>query len=82
MSRRKKIVITLILILILLPVALFGYLYYKITSIPSKFFNTDSVRVDILHESIPEINAITSVVKDGKRIEGKDYTSGNLSKEI
>ena len=35
MSRRKKIVITLILILILLPVALFGYLYYKITSIPS-----------------------------------------------
>ena len=54
----------------------------KITSIPSKFFNTDSVRVDILHESIPEINAITSVVKDGKRIEGKDYTSGNLSKEI
>lgn len=54
----------------------------KITSIPSKFFNTDSVRVDILHKSIPEINAITSVVKDGKRIEGKDYTSGNLSKEI
>lgn len=54
----------------------------KITSIPSKFFNTDSVRVDILHESIPEINAITSVVKDGKRIEGKDYTSGNLNKEI
>ena len=54
----------------------------KITSIPSKFFSTDSVRVDILHESIPEINAITSVVKDGKRIEGKDYTSGNLSKEI
>ena len=54
----------------------------KITSISSKFFNTDSVRVDILHESIPEINAMTSVVKDGKRIEGKDYTSGNLNKEI
>ncbi len=54
----------------------------KITSIPSRFFNTDSVRVDILNESIPKINAITSVVKDGKRIEGKDYTSGNLNKEI
>ena len=54
----------------------------KITSIPGKIFNVDSVRIDILHESIPEINAITTVVRDGKRIEGKDYTSGNLNKEI
>ena len=30
MSRRKKIVITLILILVLLPAALMGFLYYKI----------------------------------------------------
>ena len=33
MSRRKKIVITLILILVLLPAALMGFLYYKINTI-------------------------------------------------
>ncbi len=33
MSRGKKIAITLILILLLLPIALFGFLYYKITNI-------------------------------------------------
>lgn len=54
----------------------------KITSISSKDFKVDSSRIDILHETIPEINAIASIVKDGKRIEGTDYTSGNLNKEI
>lgn len=33
MSRRKKIVIALVLILLLLPIALFGFLYYKINNV-------------------------------------------------
>ncbi len=54
----------------------------KITSISGNSFNINSSRVDILHETIPEINAITQVVKEGKRIEERNYTSGNLNKNI
>ncbi|WP_455538714.1 LCP family protein [Terrisporobacter sp.] len=35
MSRGKKIIITLLLLIILIPLALFGFLYYKINSIKS-----------------------------------------------
>ena len=54
----------------------------KITSIPSNNFNVNSVRIDILDENIEEINKIIETVKSKKRLEGKDYTSGNLNKEI
>ena len=54
----------------------------KTTSIPCKNFPIDFARIDILDEKIDEINNIISVVKSGKRFEGKDFTNGNLNREI
>ena len=45
-------------------------------------FNVDFVRIDILDENIDEINNIINTVKNGKRFEGKDFTNGNLRREI
>lgn len=54
----------------------------KITSIEWKKFTPDSIRIDILDEGIDEINEIIKIHKAGKRLEGKDYTNGNLNKTI
>lgn len=54
----------------------------KITSLNPNDFNVDYSRIDILHESIDEINTIITTVKSGKRFEGKEYTNGNLNREI
>ncbi len=54
----------------------------KTTSISPKDFNIDFARIDILDESIDEINHIITVVKSGNRLEGKEYTNGNLNREI
>lgn len=54
----------------------------KITSIIWKQLNLDSIRIDILDENIEEINKIVEVHKQNKRLEGKNYTNGNLKKEI
>ena len=54
----------------------------KITSLSPNDFNVDYARIDILHESIDEINTIIKTVKSGKRFEGKEYTNGNLNREI
>ena len=54
----------------------------KITSISPKDFQVDFARIDILHETIPEINEIIKTVKAGKKFQGTDYTSGNLNREI
>ena len=54
----------------------------KITSLSPSDFNVDYARIDILHESINEINTIITTVKSGKRFEGKEYTNGNLNREI
>lgn len=54
----------------------------KITSIDSSLFNVSSYRIDILDETIEQINRITETVLSGKRLEGKDYTNGNLNREI
>ncbi len=54
----------------------------KITSLSPSDFNVDYARIDILHESIDEINTIITTVKSGKRFEGKEYTNGNLNREI
>ncbi len=54
----------------------------KITSICPKDFDVDSVRIDILDENIDEINYIINQVYEGKRLEGKEYTNGNLNREI
>ena len=54
----------------------------KITSISSEDFNINCARIDILDETIYEINYIVSQVLEGKRLEGKIYTNGNLNREI
>lgn len=54
----------------------------KITSISPNSFNVDSVRIDILDESNRQIVNILKTVKDKKRFEGKNFTNGNLNREI
>lgn len=54
----------------------------KITSIDGSLFNVSSYRIDILDETIDNINFIVDTVLQGKRLEGKDYTNGNLNREI
>lgn len=54
----------------------------KITSISPNDFPINSARIDILEEDISSINHIVETVKSGKRLEGKDYTNGNLNRNI
>ena len=55
----------------------------KINSIDTNEINTiDNFRIDILDESIEEINNIIDTVKQGKRLEGKEYTNGNLNRDV
>jgi len=54
----------------------------KITSINGSLFDVSSYRIDILDETIDNINSIINTVLAGKRLEGKDYTNGNLNREI
>ena len=54
----------------------------KILSILPSEFNMNSLRIDILHENINEINLIVETIKNNYRFEGKDYTNGNLNREI
>lgn len=54
----------------------------KITSIMWENLNINWIRIDILEENIDEINQIIEIHKQGKRLEGKDYTNGNLKKNI
>lgn len=54
----------------------------KITSISYKKLNVDSIRIDILEETEEEIQNIINLHKKGDRLEGQDYTNGNLNREI
>lgn len=54
----------------------------KITSISAQDFNIDFARIDILDETISKINNIIQTVKSGNRLEGKDYTNGNINRII
>lgn len=54
----------------------------KITSISYKDLQTDSIRIDILEETKEEIQRIIDIQKRGERLEGQDYTNGNLNREI
>ena len=54
----------------------------KITSISPKDFSIHFARIDIFDETISQINTIVQTVKDGKRLEGNQYTNGNLHKNI
>lgn len=54
----------------------------KITSISPQDFSINFARIDILEEDISQINNIVQTVRAGKRLEGKEYTNGNLNREI
>ena len=55
----------------------------KTTSIESAdFVSTNVFRIDVIDESIDDINNIVSIVKSGNRFEGKEFTNGNLNREV
>lgn len=54
----------------------------KITSISYEELNLDSIRIDILEETEEDIQNIIDIHKKGNRLEGQNYTNGNLNREI
>ena len=54
----------------------------KITSISYKDLDADSIRIDILEENLEEIQNIINIHKKGERVEGENYTNGNLNRPI
>ena len=54
----------------------------KITSISWKDLSLDSIRIDILEETEEEIQRIVNIHRNGERLEGQNYTNGNLNREI
>lgn len=54
----------------------------KITSIDFNDFNVGYVRISILDENILEMNNIIDTIKKGKKLSGKNYTNGNLNREV
>lgn len=54
----------------------------KITSISSKDFNLNSIRMDFLDEDINEIKNVINTVRTGNRMEGKNYTNGNINRLV
>lgn len=60
-----------------------SYIYNsKITSIKWEGLNVDCIRLDFIDETIEEMNSIILIHKNGERMEGKDYTNGNLNREV
>ena len=54
----------------------------KTTSIVPTGIGVSSVRLDMLDESIEEMQHIIDIVKSGQRLEGQDYTNGNLHRDV
>ena len=54
----------------------------KITSIEHKNLPVNSIRIDVLDESVEEINNIINIISSGNKLEGNDYTNGNFNREI
>jgi len=54
----------------------------KITSISMEGLNCDYARIDILDETIDKINLIISAILNKQKLEGSQYTNGNLNKKI
>lgn len=52
----------------------------KLSIMPSNF--KSSFRLDFISENIQEINAIVNSVKNGKKIEGQNFTNGNWFREV
>lgn len=54
----------------------------KINSIDTHNLSIDCLRIDILDETIDEINAIINTVKSHNKLEGKDFTNGNINRIV
>lgn len=54
----------------------------KTTSIQHIDTKVNSLRVDLLDENIDEINTITKAVFNGTKLEGRQYTYGNLNRDV
>ncbi len=54
----------------------------KITSMKTDEFKPNILRLDFIDEDIDKINYIIKQVISGNRLEGKEYTNGNLNREI
>ena len=54
----------------------------KITSIDFNDIGNDYARIDILDENMEEINNIISTIRSGKRLEGENYTNGNINRNV
>ena len=57
----------------------------KITSINWEDLNTDSIRIDVLDENEDGIQNIQNIINThlrGQRLEGENYTNGNLNRPI
>lgn len=54
----------------------------KTTSISPTEFNLNYIRMDFLDESIDEIKNVINTVRSGNRLEGKDYTNGNINRIV
>lgn len=54
----------------------------KILSIDPHDFPVDSIRMDILEESIPQINSIIETILSSGKLEGSEFTNGNLNREV
>ncbi len=54
----------------------------KTTFIDCSDIGCNYLRIDVLDETIDEINNIINCIKNGQRLEGNSYTNGNLNKEI
>jgi len=60
-----------------------SYIYNsKTTSINSNNFSNDYSRIDILDENIDEINTIIECIEQEKKLEGSQFTNGNLKRKI
>ena len=54
----------------------------KTTSIETNDINVSSIRLDFLDESLSDINEAIRTHKEGNKLEGDQYTNGNLNKEV
>ena len=54
----------------------------KKTSISTLDLNVDFVRLDFMDENIDEINLVIDCFKNGKILEGKDFTNGNFNRIV
>lgn len=54
----------------------------KITSIETTDLDISSIRIDVLDESVSEIQKIINTHKAGKKMSGEQYTNGHLNRPV